>query len=77
MVAVRLSLVSRGTLGGVETDLSARVLSLNGEYVPGLHAAGEAAGCGGGGFNGYNALDGTFLGGCLFSGRVAGRAVLS
>ena len=75
LIAVRLSILTRKTLGGLETDLSGRVLSLNGEYVPGLYAAGEAAGFGGGGVHGYNALEGTFLGGCLFSGRIAGRAV--
>lgn len=75
LIAVRLHLLTRKTLGGVETDLSGRVLSLNGEYVPGLYAAGEAAGFGGGGLHGYSALEGTFLGGCLFSGRLAGRAV--
>lgn len=75
LIAVRLHILTRKTLGGLETDLSARVLSLNGEYVPGLHAIGEAAGFGGGGMHGYSALEGTFLGGCLFSGRIAGRAV--
>ncbi|MBB4063136.1 FAD-binding dehydrogenase [Gellertiella hungarica] len=75
LIAVRLHILTRKTLGGLETDLSARVLSLNGEYVPGLYAIGEAAGFGGGGMHGYSALEGTFLGGCLFSGRVAGRAV--
>ena len=77
LIAVRLHVLTRKTLGGVETDLSGRVLSLNGEYVPGLYAVGEAAGFGGGGVHGYNALEGTFLGGCLFSGRLAGRAVAS
>jgi predicted oxidoreductase len=75
LIAVRLHILTRKTLGGLETDLSGRVLALNGEPVPGLYAAGEAAGFGGGGMHGYNALEGTFLGGCLFSGRVAGRAV--
>lgn len=75
LIAVRLHILTRKTLGGLETDLSARVLSLNGEYVPGLYAIGEAAGFGGGGMHGYSALEGTFLGGCLFSGRIAGRAV--
>lgn len=75
LIAVRLHILTRKTLGGLETDLSARVLSLNGAYVPGLHAVGEAAGFGGGGMHGYGALEGTFLGGCLFSGRIAGRAV--
>lgn len=75
LVAVRLSILTRKTLGGLHTDLSARVLTLSGEPIPGLYAAGEVAGFGGGGMHGYRALEGTFLGGCLFSGRVAGRAV--
>lgn len=75
LIAVRLNLVSRKTLGGLQTDLSGRVLGDSGEPVPGLYAAGEVAGFGGGGVHGYRALEGTFLGGCLFSGRVAGRAV--
>ena len=73
LVAVRLSVITRKTLGGLETDLSARVLAADGQVVPGLYAVGEAAGFGGGGMHGYRALEGTFLGGCLFSGRVAGR----
>ena len=60
-------------LGGLQTDLSSRVLTASGEPLPGLYAAGEIAGFGGG-VHGYRALEGTFLGGCLFSGRVAGRA---
>ena len=74
LIAVRLHVLTRKTLGGLETDLSARVLSSSGEPVPGLYAAGEVAGFGGGGLHGYRALEGTFLGGCIFSGRVAGRA---
>jgi hypothetical protein len=74
LIAVRLSIVTRKTLGGLETDLSARALGADGQPVPGLYAAGEAAGFGGGGMHGYRALEGTFLGGCLYSGRVAGRA---
>jgi predicted oxidoreductase len=74
LIAVRLSVLTRKTLGGLETDLSARVLGTAGAPVPGLYAAGEAAGFGGGGVHGYRSLEGTFLGGCLFSGRVAGRA---
>ncbi|WP_406832635.1 FAD-binding dehydrogenase [Pedococcus sp. KACC 23699] len=74
LIAVRLNILTRKTLGGLETDLSGRVLSASGEPVPGLYAAGEVAGFGGGGVHGYRALEGTFLGGCLFSGRVAGRA---
>jgi predicted oxidoreductase len=71
---VRLNILTRKTLGGLETDLSARVLAANGDAVPGLYAAGEVAGFGGGGMHGYRALEGTFLGGCMFSGRIAGRA---
>jgi len=74
LIAVRLNILTRKTLGGLETDLSARVLGSGGEPVPGLYAAGEVAGFGGGGMHGYRALEGTFLGGCIFSGRAAGRA---
>lgn len=74
LVAVRLSILTRKSLGGLETDLSSRVLTATGEPLPGLYAAGEAAGFGGGGVHGYRALEGTFLGGCIFSGRAAGRA---
>ncbi len=75
LIGVRLSILTRKTLGGLETDLEGRVLREGGEPLPGLFAAGEAAGFGGGGVHGYRALEGTFLGGCLFSGRAAGRAV--
>jgi predicted oxidoreductase len=75
LVAVRLNLLTRKTLGGLETDLSGRVLRAGGDAFPGLYAAGEVAGFGGGGMHGYRSLEGTFLGGCLFSGRVAGRAL--
>ncbi|MFD0202013.1 MULTISPECIES: FAD-binding dehydrogenase [Saccharothrix] len=74
MIAVRLSVLTRKTLGGLHTDLSARVLKHDGTPLDGVYAAGEASGFGGGGVHGYRALEGTFLGGCLFSGRVAGRA---
>ena len=74
LLAVRLSILTRKTLGGLETDLSARVLQQSGQPLPGVYAAGEVAGFGGGGMHGYRSLEGTFLGGCLFSGRVAGRA---
>jgi predicted oxidoreductase len=74
LIAVRLHVITRKTLGGLETDLSGRVLALSGNPVPGLYAAGEAAGFGGGGMHGYRSLEGSFLGGCLFSGRMAGRA---
>ena len=74
LIAVRLHVITRKTLGGLETDLSSRVLQADGTAVGGLYAAGEVAGFGGGGMHGYRALEGTFLGGCLFSGRIAGRA---
>ena len=74
LIAVRLSVLTRKTLGGLETDLTGRVLGHDGQPVQGLYAAGEVNGFGGGGMMGYNALEGTFLGGCLFSGRTAGRA---
>jgi uncharacterized protein len=75
LIAVRLSVLTRKTLGGLETDLAARALRFDGQPVPGLFAAGEVAGFGGGGMHGYRSLEGTFLGGCLFSGRTAGRTV--
>lgn len=75
LVAVKLSMLTRKTLGGLETDLAGRVLAADGEPVAGLYAAGEVAGFGGGGVHGYRALEGMFLGGCLFSGRVSGRAL--
>ncbi len=77
LIAVRLNILTRKTLGGLETDLSSRVLGVDGRPVSGLYAAGEVAGFGGGGMHGYRALEGTFLGGCIFSGRVAGRAAAS
>jgi predicted oxidoreductase len=74
LIAVRLNILTRKTLGGLQTDLSARVLRPDRQPLPGVYAAGEVAGFGGGGMHGYRALEGTFLGGCIFSGRVAGRA---
>lgn len=74
LIAVRLHILTRKTLGGLETNLSGQVLNAGGEVIPGLYAAGEVAGFGGGGMHGYRALEGSFLGGCLYSGRVAGRA---
>ena len=74
LIAVRLNIITRKTLGGLLTDLQGRVLGADGQPVPGLFAAGEVAGFGGGGMHGYRALEGTFLGGCIFSGRAAGRA---
>jgi predicted oxidoreductase len=75
LIAVRLRILTRKTLGGLQTDLSSRVLRPDGKPLPGLYAAGEVAGFGGGGMHGYRALEGTFLGGCIFSGRAAGRAI--
>jgi predicted oxidoreductase len=72
LIAVRLNILTRKSLGGLHTDLSARVLRPDGAAFDGLYAVGEAAGFGGGGYHGYNALEGTFLGGCIFSGKVAG-----
>ncbi|WP_210594238.1 FAD-binding dehydrogenase [Streptomyces sp. GESEQ-35] len=74
LIAVRLNILTRKTLGGLQTDLSGRVLDGTGTPIPGLYAAGEVSGFGGGGVHGYRSLEGTFLGGCLFSGRQAGRA---
>ncbi|WP_254431480.1 FAD-binding dehydrogenase [Agromyces sp. Marseille-P2726] len=75
LIAVKLHLLTRKTLGGIQTDLDSRALGADGSPVPGLYAVGEAAGFGGGGMHGYRALEGTFLGGCLFTGRAAGRAI--
>jgi hypothetical protein len=74
LIAVKLNILTRKSLGGIETDLSGRALGADGSPIPGLYAAGEASGFGGGGVHGYRSLEGTFLGGCLFSGRTAGRA---
>jgi predicted oxidoreductase len=74
LIAVKLNILTRKSLGGLETDLDGRVLTIRGTPMPGLYAAGEVAGFGGGGVHGYRALEGTFLGGCIFSGRTAGRA---
>jgi len=73
LIAVKLHILTRKTLGGIQTDLHSRALGRDGHPIDGLYAAGEVAGFGGGGAHGYNALEGTFLGGCLFSGRTAGR----
>ena len=75
LLAVRLSVLTRKTLGGLHTDLEGRVLRPDGQVLPGLWAVGEAAGFGGGGVHGHRALEGTFLGGCLFTGRTTGRAL--
>ena len=75
LIAVKLNILTRKSLGGLETDLDGRVVRQDGQPLSGLYAAGEVAGFGGGGVHGYRALEGTFLGGCIFSGRAAGRAV--
>ena len=74
LITVKLHILTRKTLGGLQTDLTARVLRADGSPPPGLYAAGEVSGFGGGGMHGYRSLQGTFLGGCIFSGRAAGRA---
>ena len=74
LIAVKLNILTRKTLGGFETNLDSQAFGNNGQIIPGLYAVGEAAGFGGGGVHGYRSLEGTFLGGCLFSGRNAGRA---
>lgn len=75
LIAVKLHILTRKSLGGIQTDLASRALGADGSPVPGLYAVGEVAGFGGGGVHGYRALEGTFLGGCLFTGRAAGRAI--
>jgi predicted oxidoreductase len=77
LIGVKLHILTRKTLGGIQTDLDSCALGLSGAPIPGLYAAGEVAGFGGGGVHGYNALEGTFLGGCIFSGRSAGRQLAS
>jgi predicted oxidoreductase len=74
LIAVKLHILTRKTLGGLHTALDSRMIGADGNVVQGLFAAGEVAGDGGGGYHGYHALEGTLLGGCLFSGRHAGRA---
>jgi predicted oxidoreductase len=74
LIAVREHIISRKSLGGMQTDVASRVLDLAGQPIAGLLAAGEAAGFGGGGLHGLRALEGTFLGGCVLSGRIAGRS---
>jgi predicted oxidoreductase len=73
LIAVRLHVLTRKTLGGIHTNLDGQALDEFGDPIPGLYAVGEVAGFGGGGYHGYNALEGTFLGGCIFAGRNAGR----
>jgi predicted oxidoreductase len=77
LITVKLHILTRKTLGGLETNLQGQVLDATGAPIAGLYAAGEAAGFGGGGMHGYRALEGSFLGGCIFSGRTVGRAITS
>jgi predicted oxidoreductase len=74
LIGVKLNILTRKSLGGLQTDLESRALDATGQPIPGLYGVGEVAGFGGGGYHGYNALEGTFLGGCIFSGRQAGRS---
>ncbi|RGP79193.1 putative 3-ketosteroid-delta-1-dehydrogenase [Fusarium longipes] len=76
LIAVQMNLLTRKTLGGIETNLDSNVMRADGTPFPGLYAAGEVAGFGGGGVHGYSSLEGTFVGGCIFSGRAAGRALV-
>jgi len=75
LIAIRLQVMARKSLGGIQTDLGCRVLGSAGEAIPGLYAIGEAAGFGGGGVHGKRSLEGTFLGGCVFTGRLAAAAI--
>jgi predicted oxidoreductase len=75
LIAIREYILARKSLGGVQTDLNSRVLTPGGDPIPGLYAAGEAAGFGGGGMHGLRSLEGTFLGGCILTGKAAGRAI--
>jgi predicted oxidoreductase len=75
LIAIRMTVLARKSLGGIQTDLESRALRPDGESIPGLYAVGEAAGFGGGGMHGRASLEGTFLGGCVFSGRIAARSI--
>lgn len=75
LIAVRLNILTRKTLGGIKTNLNGQVLKEDESIIEGLYAAGEVAGFGGGGMHGYRALEGTFLGGCIFSGMKAGKYI--
>lgn len=77
LIAVKLNILTRKTLGGIQTDLDGRVFSNDDQIIEGLFAAGEAAGFGGGGVHGYRALEGTFLGGCIFTGKKVGEYIAS
>ncbi len=75
LIAIREFILSRKSLGGIQTDMKSRVLSDTGSDLPGLYAIGEAAGFGGGGIHGKRSLEGTFLGSCILTGRVAAEAI--
>ena len=75
LIAIREHILSRKSLGGLQTDLGSRVLDTTGEPIPGLYAVGETAGFGGGGIHGKGSLEGTFLGSCVLTGRLAARAI--
>src|SRR3989442_555221 len=76
LIAIRMTVMARKSLGGIQTDLESRVLRSDGEPIPGLYAAGEAAGFGGGGMHGKRSLEGTFLGGCVFNARLAAESIV-
>ncbi|HYZ29286.1 MAG TPA: FAD-binding protein, partial [Thermoleophilaceae bacterium] len=75
LIAIKLQPMARKSLGGIQTDLESRALDKSGEPIPGLYAVGEAAGFGGGGMHGKRSLEGTFLGGCVFSARLAAKSI--
>jgi predicted oxidoreductase len=75
LIAIRMTVMARKSLGGIQTDLDCRVLRPDGTAIDGLYAVGEAAGFGGGGLHGKKSLEGTFLGGCVFTGRLAAAAI--
>jgi uncharacterized protein len=75
LIAILERIISRKSLGGIGTDLDGRVMDMAGRAIAGLYAAGEASGFGGGGMNGKRALEGTFLGGCIYSARRAARGI--
>jgi predicted oxidoreductase len=77
LIAIRTQILTRKSLGGIQVDLDAKVLDKRGNPIPNLFAVGEACGFGGGGMHGRRALEGTFLGGCVYTGRVAARAIKS
>jgi predicted oxidoreductase len=77
LIAIRMTVMARKSLGGVQTDLDSRVLRPDGEPVERLYAVGEVAGFGGGGMHGKRSLEGTFLGGCVFTGRAAARSIFA